>query len=64
MYKMKVVETRAEFWKQHPEFKSEYRTAKKHNDYNATIQFAFSCFIDRMQKEGRISVVIAGKATL
>lgn len=64
IYKMKVVETRREFWKQHPEFANEFRTAKKHNDYNATIQFAFSCFIDQLQKTGRISEVIARKATL
>ena len=61
---MKVRETRAAFWEAHPEFKSEFRTAKKHNDYNATIQAAFSAYIDMLQKSGQISVVIAGKATL
>jgi hypothetical protein len=61
---LKVGELRIEFWNSHPEFKSEYRTAKKHNDYNATIQFAFSVFVDHMKREGKITDVIANKATL
>ena len=57
-------EVRERFWNTYPEFKSEYKTRKRQNDYNATIRTAFVDFIDILQKNGEITQKQASNYTL
>jgi hypothetical protein len=59
-----ITELRKEFWSIYPEFKDEYKTRKRQNDYNATIRTTFVQFVDDMQKDNMISEKLAQRATL
>ena len=52
------------FWESFTEFKSEYRTRKKQNDYNCTIRSSFNFFIDSLCRDGQITQKQADKYTL
>ena len=54
-------QVRAAFWQGWPEG---FRRGKKHNEYNATIRYEFSAFVDMLQKDGHISESLAQKVTL
>jgi hypothetical protein len=59
-----ISEIRASFWASYPEFKKEYRTKKRQNDYKTDIRCAFVDYIDNLQRNGDISEKLAHRATL
>lgn len=61
---MKYKQIRLSFWNNHPEFKSEFRTRKKQNDYNATIRSAFVDYVDFLHRNGQITENQANNITL
>lgn len=52
------------FWMQHPEFQSEFSPKKRQKDYRADIRIAFVDFIERLSRDGIISVSLSEKITL
>lgn len=63
MYKS-IAQIRQAFWEAHPEFKNEYRTRKRQNDYKTDIRCAFVDWLDSIHKDGQISDKLANTATL
>lgn len=59
-----ITEIRAAFWQAHPEFRGEYRTHKRQNDYSTDIRCCFVDWLDLIRKDGLISDWLADKATL
>lgn len=59
-----IAQIREAFWEAHPEFKSEYRTRKRQNDYKADIRQAFVFWLDSIHKNGQISDKLVKNATL
>ena len=59
-----VKEVRIAFWESFPGFKSEFRTRKSHNDYNATIRTTFNDWVDGLQKDGEITESLARRIIL
>lgn len=57
-------EVRASFWSAHEEFRSEFRTRKKQNEYNCTIRSYFVSWVDYLVKNGEISEKLASIVTL
>jgi hypothetical protein len=59
-----ISEVRKSFWLTFTEFKSEYRTKKRQNSYNATIRSAFVDYVDSLAKDGAISEKLSNRVTL
>lgn len=57
-------EVRKLFWESFPEFKPEYRTRKRQNDYRTDIRCAFVNFVDDLQRNGDITQTQASNYTL
>jgi hypothetical protein len=57
-------EMRAMFWNDHPQFKTDYRTRKRQNDYRADIRIAWVTFVDNIHRDGTISGKLAARVTL
>jgi hypothetical protein len=57
-------EVRQLFWEYYPEFKSEYRTKKRQNEYRTDIRCAFVSFIDSLYKNGTINEKLSNNVTL
>lgn len=57
-------QVRALFWEQHPELAPHYRSAKRQNQYGATIRSAFVEFVDHLQRSGDITDKLANRVTL
>lgn len=55
---------RDSFFSEFPEFKTEYKRRKKHNDYTTDCRVCFCDFVDCLQKNRIISVSLANKTTL
>ena len=52
------------FWDSFPEFKPEYRSKKRQNQYNCDIRCTFVSFVDSLMKNGEISEKLANNVTL
>lgn len=52
---------RADFWAQHPQFKTR---PGGHNRQSADARCAFSAWIDSLHRDGQISDALANRATL
>ena len=61
---MNYKEIRSSFWNNHPEFKNEFRTRKKQNDYRCDIRAAFVDYVDFLHKSGQITENQAKNITL
>lgn len=59
-----IKEIRTTLWEQHPEFKPEFRTQYKQNDYKTDIRVSFCDFVDHLQKDGQITEKLANRVTL
>jgi len=63
-----IKEVRKAFWRMlqdnHSKLAVEYRSSKKHNDYSADVQYAFSCFIDNLEKSKEITPELCKRVTL
>ena len=57
-------EIRNSFWNAHPQYKSEYRTKKKQNEYKCDIRQEFCFYIDMLIREKKISEKLGYKVTL
>lgn len=57
-------EVRKSFWESFPEFKSEFRTKKRQNQYNTTIRCCFVDYVDSLRRDGAISESLANRVTL
>lgn len=57
-------EVRKSFWESFPEFKNEYRTRKRQNDYRTDIRCLFVDFLNQLLKSGEITQKQANKYTL
>lgn len=57
-------EVRKQFWNEFPQFKSEYRSNKRQNDYSCDIRCAFVDWVDYLMKSGEISEKLAYNVTL
>ncbi len=57
-------QVRESFWNVFPEYKEQYKAAKRQNSYNATIRSEFVDYVDSQQKNGQISVSLANRVTL
>ena len=57
-------EVRQLFWDSFPQFKSEYRTRKKQNDYSTDCRCSFVEFTDSLVKSGQISQKLSEICTL
>ena len=57
-------EIRNAFWNEFPQFKSEYRSNKRQNDYCCDIRCAFVEWVDSLMKSGRISEKLCNNVTL
>lgn len=52
------------FFEDHPEFRDEYRTRKKHNDYSTDCRCAYVDWVDYMNRNGEISDALRDRTTL
>ena len=57
-------QVRESFWEDHPQFKSEYRSRKRQNDYKCDIRCAFVDYVDHLERDGQISEELADRVTL
>ncbi len=57
-------EVRAAFWEQHPQFKHEYRTRKKQNEYRTDVRVTFCDFVESLRRNNEISKTLANNVTL
>lgn len=57
-------EVRKLFWDSFPEFKPEFRTKKRQNDYRTDIRVSFVDFVDSLRRDGAISEKLAYRVTL
>ncbi len=57
-------EIRQSFWDSFPEFQSERRSRKTHNDYRADIRMSFVDYVDALERNGVISEALASRVTL
>lgn len=57
-------QVRAAFWRGNEHLRSQYRSGKRQNDYNATIRVEFVDFVDMLEKNGHISESLAQRVTL
>jgi len=65
MKKLKTItEVRKDFWESHSQFKSEFRTRKRQNDYSTDIQCTFVNYVDYLHRGGLISDSLAQRVTL
>jgi len=57
-------EVRAAFWLQHPQFKNEFRTRKRQNDYTTDVRLTFCDFVESLRRNEEISSTLAKNVTL
>lgn len=57
-------EVRKSFWESFPEFKSEYRSKKRQNDYNCNIRCSFCDYVESLRRDNQISNALAQRVTL
>jgi hypothetical protein len=57
-------QVRAAFWESFPEFRGEYRKAKRQNDYRTDIRVSFCDFVESLRRDGLISEKLAYSVTL
>lgn len=57
-------QVRKAFWQGNAHLRSEYRSGKRQNDFNATIRSEFVEFVDMLSKDGFISESLAQRVTL
>ena len=57
-------EVRNSFWSEYNQFRSDRKSCKTQNEYNATIRSAFVDYVDSLQRSGIISEKLADRATL
>jgi len=57
-------EVRQLFWDSFPEFKPEYRSRKRQNEYSTDIRCTFVQFVDSLKRNGDISEKLAYRVTL
>jgi len=57
-------QVRESFWNAHPQFKSEYRSRTRQNDYKCDIRCSFVDYVDRLERDGQISEKLANRVTL
>ena len=62
--KLTFPQIRKMFWDNSPQFKNEYRTKKKQNDYCCDIRCSFVDFVDFLLKDGQITERQANNITL
>jgi len=65
---METIKTQSQvrklFWESFPQFKSEFRTRKRQNDYSTDVRCAFVDFTDYLCKNGQITEKQANNYTL
>lgn len=61
---MKYKEIRTSFWDSYPEFKNDFRTRKKQNDYRVDIRIAFVDYVENLRRNGQITENQAKNITL
>ena len=57
-------EVRNSFWSSFPEFKSEYKSNKRQNEYKCDIRMTFIDYIDSLVRNNEISEDLAKRVTL
>ncbi len=55
---------RADFWRNHPQFKDDRKAGKTQNDYRADVRAAWCDHVERQHRNGAISEALADRATL
>lgn len=57
-------QVRASFWEAHPQFKSEFRTRKKQNEYKTDIGCSFVDHVEHLRTNEEITQALAQRVTL
>lgn len=59
-----ITQVRKSFWQSFPQFKTEFRTRKRQNQYSTDCRCCFVDYVDQLQKSGEISEKLAKRVTL
>ena len=59
-----ISDVRNAFWRDHSEFKNDFRKNKRQNDYKTDIRTAFVDYVDMLHRDKQISDKLANTVTL
>ena len=57
-------QVRKAFWEMYPEFKSEYKSRKRQNEYSCNVRVSFCDFVESLRRDRAITEALAFRVTL